>query len=164
MTIELVREKVGEAEFFLRLMEDAKGDDLRFGRLMSAFLSSFGSIFHRLAHLLEGSEEERDRILETHPDWKCLFDLRNDEVHREGVLYYRMPTIRTVPVESESGKFRLGPHRRQGRFRLVWNNADFTYQFHNRPGDLLRVCAESVSGVGRLLDGPGLRLRSTLTP
>ena len=161
MTIELVREKVGEAEFFLRLMEEAKGDDLPFGRLMSAFLSSFGSVFHRLTHLV--GEKERDRILDSHPEWGCLFDLRDDEVHREGVIYYRVPTVRTVPVESEPSKSRLWPSRTQGRFRLVWNNADFTYQFHDRPGDLLRICAESVSGVGRLLDSPGLQFEPMAT-
>jgi hypothetical protein len=150
MTVAHVREKVDECSFFLSLMRENAKDVVRFGRFMSAFLCSFGSAFQRLEHCIGKSRVMR--LLGDDRDWNLLYKLRHDEVHGEGAIYYRTPTIRRSPAEWKPSRFTSRWLAEKGtRLHLTWDSENLTYQFRDKPGDLIQVCFESLSRIEKYL-------------
>lgn len=141
MTPALVRDKVEECRFFLGLMQTNTTDALRFGRFMSAFLSAFGSVFQRLEHVIGGGTVKQLR--ENDADLAFLYDQRHEEVHRKGVVYHRVPSVRKI--DRPQARSRLSSRlfaERGHRFHVTWDDRHFTYRLGNRPGDLVKVCSK----------------------
>ena len=157
MTMERVRAQLDQSDFFLSLMRDNASDAVKFDCLLSAFLCSFGSVFQRLEHLLGQAEVRRLRKGDT--DWHLLYELRHDEVHRNGAVYYRVPTIRRKDVGPQSSRFssRLFPEKGT-RFNLTWDEEHFRYEFANRAGDLVQICSGAVGRIREHLNSLDPRL------
>ncbi len=144
MTMARVHEKVDECHFFLQLVRESKGDRVKTGYFVSAFLCAFASIFYWLEHVVDGGKPEVIKLLHRHPDWEYLVkELRGAEVHRGGAVFYGRPKIRKMPQARR---------RLSGRFRLVWDPRDFTHPFdHEGAEELIQGFSHCISEVEKYL-------------
>jgi len=144
MTLSRIREKVDESRFLLALAkkENDKSEAAKFGYLISAFVCSFGSIFHRLQHIFPRGKAGIDDLLRKHKEWKYLGEtLRDNDHHNVGGAFYVLPKISKVPQPRR--RSRLFNSRLRGRFGLMWDG-----QYDNEAANkFVEFCSRCVSEV-----------------
>ena len=167
ITPDRVRKKIEECSFFFRKMEETVDNPAdEFGFYLSAFLSSMKSIVD-LAPLVDKKRENQFRdelrqLREDHPSLNYLLEVRDAEVHREGVdivmgfstdlkLTERSFNFPTARFKREyrsrfdprvTARFDVPP--RSSIYRSTYN---YVWTFRDNTRDVVQTCRDSLNAL-----------------